>query len=254
MAEEKNLRYVVGRVPETGDTLATGGTRRADGTLSAQVRDLKYLDEDSVSRLMSSPSRTPSAGRAFAQELGTQVVAVTVDVLLREVVIPGTAKLWRERVAPTVNRKWEELRSKKAPAVEPQPVDLIEVEVEEFSEQGPDADLEVGVAVIELSREEAQWRIAEAQRAARELAEHLAILRAARVVDDEDMLALLAGRGQLEGSGETAIENSPDVVEELTREPAPLERKFSAPSRRFPSRESLPDGDDDEDDARPSST
>lgn len=108
--------------------------------------------------------------------------------------------------------------------------------------------------MIELSREEAQWRIAEPQRAARELAEHLATLRAARVVNDADMLALLVGRGQLEGSGETAIENSPDVVEELTRAPVPLERKFSAPSRRFASRESLPDGDGDEDDARTSNT
>lgn len=254
MAEDTNLRYVVGRVPETGDTLATGGTRRADGTLSAQVRDFKYLDEDAISRLTSSPSRPPSAGRAFAQELGTQVVAVTVDVLLREVVIPGTARLWREQVAPTINRKWEEVRSKKARAVEPQPVELIEVEVEEFSERGPDADLEVGAAVIELSREEAEWRIAEAQRAARELAEHLATLRAARVVDDENMLALLAGCGQLEGSGEIAIENSPDVVEEPTRESVPLERGFSAPSRTLPSRESSPDGDDDEDNTRRSST
>ncbi|MBN9200139.1 MAG: hypothetical protein J0H70_01955 [Microbacterium chocolatum] len=252
MAEE-NLRYVVGRVPDTGDMLATGGTRRADGTLSAQVRDLNYLDDDAVSRLTSNPSRTPSAGRAFAQELGTQVVAVAVDVLLREVVIPGTAKVWRERVAPTINRKWDELRSKKAPATKPEPVELLEVKVEEISERGPHADVEVGGAAIELSRDEAEWRIAEAQRAARELAEHLAILRAARVVDDEDMLALLAGRGQLEGGGQTAIESSPDVVEEPTLEPVPLERKFSLPSGTFPPRQSLPDGDDDEDDARRSS-
>lgn len=250
MAKEKNLRYVVGRVRDTGDTLATGGTRRADGTLSAQVRDLNYLDEDAVSRLMPDPPRSPSAGRAFAQELGTQVVAVTVDVLLREVVIPGTAMLWRERVAPAINRKWEELRGKKTAAIVPEPVEQLEVEVEELWERGPCADVEVGGATIELSREEAEWRIAEAQRAARELAEHLATLRSARVVDDEDMLALLAGRGQLEGGGATAIEISPDVVEEPTPEPVPQERKPSHPTGTFRARESSPDGDDDEDDAR----
>jgi len=209
MPEPKNCRWVVGQVAETGDALGTGGTRRADGTLAAQVRDLKYIDEDTASRPGSPPSRCPSSGRAMAQELGAQAVAAAVDVLLREVVIPATAKLWRDRVAPAINRKWDELRAKKAPTVETASAEFVELKFDEADDADPGTVIDVtDEPIIELSRDEAEWRITEAQRAACELAEHLALLRAARVVQDADIPSLLAGRGQLEASNVAAIEVS----------------------------------------------
>lgn len=208
MAETRSFRWVVGRVADTGDALGTGGMRRADGTLAAQVRDLRYLGDDAGSKLVSQPSPQASPGRAMAQELAAQAVAVAVEVLLREVIIPGTAKLWRERVTPAINRKSAEWRARKGDPLKADAVEPIEVEIDKVAavEQGRAIDT-ANDPVIELRRDEAEWRVAEAQRAYRELAEHLAVLRAARVVDDADMFALLAGRGQLEATEASAIES-----------------------------------------------
>lgn len=240
MPEPKNFRWVVGRVAETGDALGTGGTRRADGTLAAQVRDLKYIDDDAASRLGSPPSRGSSPGRAMARELGAQAVAAAVDVLLREVVIPATAKLWRDRVAPAINRKWDEVRAKKAPTVETASVEFVEVKFDEAEDADSGTIIDVtDEPVIELSRDEAEWRITEAQRAARELAEHLALLRAARVVEDADIPALLAGRGQLQASSVAAIESSARTEEETDPEPVRQRLELPPSPKAWPSSERM---------------
>lgn len=233
MPNSEKYRWVVGRVPDTGDALGTGGTRRADGTMARQVRDLRYLDDDAVSRLATPTSRGTSPGRTLGRELGAQAVVVAVDILMREVVFPGTAKLWREQVAPVINHKKEERRSKKAARVEPEPGNLVEIELIEVEVSEPGVDIDTAdTPVVELSKEKAEWHIAEAQRAAHDLAEHLSVLRHARVVDDADILALLAGQGQLEASEALAIENGAGVGEDP--EPEPVRVKHEPELRPSP--------------------
>ncbi|GLK17324.1 hypothetical protein [Herbiconiux flava] len=219
MAENQDYRLVIGKVPNNGDPLGTGGTRRPGGTLSSQVRDLREVGDDALARLDAPVSSTSPS---FAKELGRQLLFNIADQLAREVVIPGSKKVWNERVAPAIGQKWKTWRAKQVPSDESDSVEVSEGEWVDVDWSEPAAEIEaIDRPTIVLSRQEAQWRIAEARRAARELAQHLAVLRASGVVDDLDVLSLLVGDGALEMTATASSKAGQDLVEDADLKPEP---------------------------------
>lgn len=163
MPDGEQYRWVIGQVRDTGDKLGPGGTRRTDGTQSAQVRNLSYLERDEAPEASPIPYEEPpkSFRRDLAEGVTQQVIEAAFEVLVSAVIVPQTKKLWNERVVPAVNRKRQERRAKRAGDAPAEWTDVVDAELVDDEPMDSPMDLEVAdEPTSELSRDEAEWRIA----------------------------------------------------------------------------------------------
>lgn len=207
--------FKVARSSLDGDNKAgAGGARRPNGTLSGQAYDPRPLPP-SMSKpnvqvvRASSPGGIPPWLMAAIQEAAIRLGTIAVEGYA----LPAAKKLWREKLSPAVRKS----RAEEPPSSAGEPVSsssetpsaevAVSLEVAEPEEAEPETEIDPST-VVDMTRDKAQWHADAARAAFEEFLRHAGALRNARIVDDEAIAELTAGRHAL-GSSET---RSFDVV------------------------------------------
>lgn len=201
------LIFKVARSSLDGENkVGTGGARRPDGTLSGQAYDPRPLppsmSKPNVQVVRStSPGGIPPWLMAAIQEAAIRLGTIAVE----EYALPTAKKLWRDKLSPAARKRRAEEPAPSAdePALtstEPPSAEVVvSLEVTEPEEAEPGTEIDPST-VVNMTRDEAQWH-ADAARAAFEVfLRHAGALRSARVVDDEAIAQLTAGRRALDAS------------------------------------------------------
>lgn len=227
------LIFKVTRSSLDGDNkLGTGGARRPDGTLSGQAYDPRPLPP-SMSKpnvqivRAASPGGIPPWLIAAIQEAAIRLGTIAVE----EYAVPAAKKLWREKLSPAARKRRAEGPAPSAddpvlgPTEPPSAEVVVSLEVTEPEEAEPWTEIDPSRAV-NLTRDEAQWHADAARAAFEEFLRHAGALRNARIVNDEAIVELTAGRRALDASKARSLDvgkpGANDADEGQGPEPIPL--------------------------------
>ncbi|WP_156242687.1 hypothetical protein [Microbacterium oryzae] len=228
--------FKVARSSLDGDNkVGTGGARRSDGTLSGQAYDPRPLPP-SMSKPNVQVVRAASSGgvppwlMAAVQEVAIRLGTVAVAVAVEEYALPAAKKLWREKLSPTARKRKVEVPAPSAvepvlSSTEPRAAEVVvSLEVNEPEEE---EGTEIHTwTVVNMTHDEAQWHADAARAAFEELLRHAGALRNARIVDDEGIAELAAGRHALDASEtrsrDAGESGATEADEEQVAEPIPM--------------------------------
>ena len=227
------LIFKVARSSLDGDNkVGTGGARRPDGTLSGQAYDPRPLPP-SMSKpnvqvvRAASPGGIPPWLMAAIQEAAIRLGTIAVE----EYALPAAKKLWREKLSPAARKRMAEEPAPSADepvlsSTEPPSAQVVvSLEVTEPEEAEPGTEIDPST-VVNMTRDEAQWHADAARAAFEEFLRHAGALRNARILDDEAIAELTAGRHALDASETRSLDvgkpGANEADEGQVPEPIPL--------------------------------